>query len=195
VKIKCPECGGDLAPRPNNQPMQCRACGWESAIVVPYVGPIMQEHVAEQFEALSRDIKSGAAFAGPEWRVAPVIEQPGDGFRAAILVGIDLTKRAWWASPFHYWGQAGLLWGGSVMPESWDKFFNDFDADPPKRDAGYIRAPFGGMIEAIVRRRRRCVGCGKWFWRQGWWNPLAGVNIFEEHCSKACADEDDPLPY
>jgi hypothetical protein len=119
--------------------------------------------------------------------------QPGDGFRAMALTLVDLSKQAWYGSPFHFWGQPGCLWGGTVLPRSWDEFFEHFDADGP--GAGHIRAPFGGILESIIRRRRRCCICNKWFWRQGWWNPLAGVNIFEEHCSKACADADlDSLP-
>jgi hypothetical protein len=31
--------------------------------------PIQKEHVAEQMEALTRDVKSGAAFSGPHWKV------------------------------------------------------------------------------------------------------------------------------
>lgn len=126
--------------------------------------------------------------------------RPGDGYRAAAILIRDIVLRAWYASPFHYWGQPGLLWSpmdspSTVIPQSWADFFDAHDADPPKYPPSMIRAPIGGMIESIFRRRRRCVGCGKWFWRMGWWNPLAGVNIFEEHCSKACADSDDPLPY
>lgn len=32
-------------------------------------GPIYQDHVAEQVEALSEDVKAGKAFAGPEWKI------------------------------------------------------------------------------------------------------------------------------
>ena len=202
MSFKCPKCGSILKAGLSDNPMQCPNCGWESALIVPRnVSVIMQEHVHEQYEALARDVKSGAAFAGPEWHVAPVNEQPGDGFRAAFLVGIDLVKRAWWASPFHFWGQAGIIWTdpaapSTVLPQSWTDFFDAFDADAPTYSPGYFRAPLGGVVESILRRRRRCVVCNKFFWRQGWWNPFAGMNIFEEHCSKACADEElDSLPH
>jgi hypothetical protein len=50
-----------------------------------------------------------------------------------------------------------------------------------------------GMWESIWRRRRRCVICGDFFWREGAFNPLMGVNIFEEHCSAGCAEEDNQM--
>lgn len=150
--------------------------------------PLRQIHLEEQADAGRRDS------ARRQFR-------PGDGFRAMATLLLEWACRAWWASPFHYWGQPGLLWSqadhpATIIPQSWADFFDAHDADPPSYPPGLIRAPFGGMIEAVIRRRRRCVSCGKWFWRRGSWNPLAGVNIFEEHCSKACADDElDSLPY
>lgn len=57
----------------------------------------------------------------------------------------------------------------------------------------YWRMGFGAMWESVWRRRRRCVICGHWFWRQDAFNPLMGVNIFEEHCSADCAEEDNKM--
>lgn len=119
---------------------------------------------------------------------APPPHRPGDGFRALWLLICKWAFVAWHYTPMDFWGQPGILWGGTVMPESWDRFFNQFDADKPKREPGYIRAPLGGVIESIFRRFRRCITCGKVFGRKGWWNPLCGVNIFEEHCSGECAE-------
>lgn len=90
----------------------------------------------------------------------------------------------WYSLPFHFWGHAGWLWE-IADPRS------SFAAN-----SGMIRAPLGGVIESYLRRRRRCSTCGKYFLRQDWWNPLAGVNIFEEHCSKECADDElSMLPF
>lgn len=119
--------------------------------------------------------------------------RPGDGFRAAALVIRDLSLAAWYGSPLHYWGWEGCLWQTYRDQLPKDAGYN-FGTPIPQ--PGSIRSPFGGVIESIVRRRRRCIWCQRWFNRKGWWNPLAGVNIFEEHCSQACADEEiDTLPY
>lgn len=96
-----------------------------------------------------------------------------------------LLLQLWYSSPFHYWGWDGLIWQNytewenGVLPQQ-----------------GCIRAPLGGMLEAIFRRRRRCMVCEKFFWRRGAFNPFIGVNIFEECCSRECNDIDlSYLPY
>lgn len=98
--------------------------------------------------------------------------------------------RIWWATPFTFWGCSGSLWDVYV----WQKFRHRKGGGIYQ--PGEIRAPVGGVLESIFRRRRRCVACGKYFWRQGAFNPARGVNIFEEHCSGLCADEESGwLPY
>lgn len=49
---------------------------------------------------------------------------------------------------------------------------------------------WGAAWESVWRRWRRCIICGRWFGRLGWWNPFVGVNVIEEHCSRKCADQD-----
>jgi hypothetical protein len=100
-------------------------------------------------------------------------------FWRKVIVWIWLPL--WYGSPFEFWGMTGWLW---EVPDARYRF---------TREGGMIRAPFGGIIESIARRRRRCEMCGKWFWREGAFNPLRGVNIFEEQCSKKCAEDSSSL--
>lgn len=75
MRFKCPDCDALMTEPTQDEPAQCLACGFKSAIFAanmrplppldlnaPLPGPIMQDHIAEQYEALARDVKSGAAF-------------------------------------------------------------------------------------------------------------------------------------
>lgn len=141
--------------------------------------PLLKLHLQEQHEA--RDTV-----------------KPGDGFRAGFLLLRKLWQKFaiiimqfWYGLPFEYWDFDGWLWEVQDPLQELDQ--------PWRRhltDSGHIRAPFGGMIESIFRRRRQCYMCGKYFWRQGAFNPFYAVNIFEEHCSAKCSeDEISMLPY
>ena len=89
----------------------------------------------------------------------------------------------WYGLPFEFFGMTGWLWEVADARYSWTQ------------NGGMIRAPFGGVIESIFRRRRRCEMCGKYFWREGAFNPFRGVNILEEQCSKKCAEDSSSLPF
>jgi hypothetical protein len=91
-----------------------------------------------------------------------------------------------WACPLMYWGMPGCLWQNY---HRWTTVYKQGHPFTVLEQPGSIPSPIGGVIESIVRRRRQCIICGHYFWRKGAGSLLAGVNIFEEHCSRECADE------
>lgn len=103
----------------------------------------------------------------------------------------ELALQCWYSTPCHFWGTGGHLW------QDWT--LNRFSLQLYLwgwKHPGELPEPWGGMVESIFRRRRRCVVCEKYFWREGAFNPFAGVNIFEEVCSSECNEIDlSILPY
>lgn len=180
--------------------------------------PLLKLHLEEQREAHARDtynpgdgFRAGFLLLGKLWhKCATIIRHTWRGWLAPVQWGPyhlwpdgwfrfqrpekPMTFRRkliewvwlpfWYGLPFEFWGMDGWLW---EVPDARYLF---------TKESGHIRGPFGGMIESIFRRRRRCCMCGKYFWRLGAFNPFYAVNIFEEHCSGTCSeDELSMLPY
>lgn len=60
--------------------------------------PIYQEHVAEQMDALAEDVKTGRAFAGPEWKIDTkdgIILLPERGREQDMIDALPKYYAAW----------------------------------------------------------------------------------------------------